>query len=435
MEQNLVGDRGPRQEPRQEQPKSPKRLHEDLTRGSRGPKSAAKRRFRPESVSSRVTDWIRQSSTDIPETALPLPNQDYTSPEIESSVPVEILDGSQRSYTPLSRSMTPSRTPTASSRRRLVERSDYRTMNLEINGIHLSFKGEGPAVPKPVIVACKRIQSALSSPRPLPKPMQETLQELKNMRKQAQGPLESKIDNLFQESVFPTLRRSHAMGLERQAYVSFTRGCVPGANHPTRPVSVPKPDLVYGYTSSGPGVHFSDAQKLAGSTMSPSMGRASETELAFPFFIIEYKSDQGSHSVAENQCLGGSATCVAIINGLNDMLKKCDVIRRVNTTAFSFVIDHRGAESYVSWMGEDEEEYRMQPLSEFRFIKGGQSELGEFATCVRNIINWGKGARLREIKWALDAIGEKDRKAKPTKAKARDPSLDTQSSKRQRSNA
>ncbi|KAK8087854.1 hypothetical protein PG997_002815 [Apiospora hydei] len=185
--------------------------------------------------------------------------------------------------------------------------------------------------------------------------MQETLQELKNMRKQAQGPLESKIDNLFQESVFPTLRRSHAMGLEGQAYVPFTRGCVPGANHPTHPVSVPKPDLVYGYTSSGPVVHFSDAQKLAGITMSPSMGRSSETELAFPFFIIEYKSDQ--------------------------------------------------------------------------------SELREFATCVKNIINWGKGARLREIKWALDAIGEKDRKSKSAKAKARDPSLDTQSSKRQRSNA
>ncbi|KAK8044149.1 hypothetical protein PG993_004173 [Apiospora rasikravindrae] len=431
MEPKANGD----PEPQQEHPKLPKRRREDVTRESRDVISSAKRRFCPESVSSKVTDWIEQLSKEIPELAPPI--QDYVNPEMASLAQDAAVVGFQRSQSPLYRvisqsgsSFDPPLTTISSRNRRLVEREDYRKNNLEANGIYINFEIEGPALPKPVFDTCKSIRRALSSSRPLSKQMQEDLKSLIHMQKNRPSPTEAEIEKWFQSCVFPTVPNTDAMGLKAQSSISFTRGCVPGAQQETHSVSVPKPDLVYGYTLVGRVVHFSDAQQIAGRTMSPKMGMDG-SDLAFPFLIIEYISDQGIRWAAENQCMGGSATSVAMVNGLNDMLKKCNETQRVNNTAFSFVINHFHAMLYVSWMGEGEKEYLVRRLLMFDLYAG--NEFSKFTTCVKIIINWGKGDRLKEIKWALDVIGGKDRILTSTKAKTLDRSPDTQSSKRQRS--
>ncbi|KAK7932283.1 hypothetical protein PG985_002995 [Apiospora marii] len=114
--------------------------------------------------------------------------------------------------------------------------------------------------------------------------------------------------------------------------------------------------MAYGYTLKGPAVLFNRAQRNTIEELGLNMCEASPKDLFFPFFIIEYKSDAGRRTVAQNQCLGGSATCVAIINRLNELLGKYPRSQEVCNVAFSFVIDLQHAELFISWMGDSEED-------------------------------------------------------------------------------
>ncbi|KAK8131088.1 hypothetical protein PG984_007526 [Apiospora sp. TS-2023a] len=195
------------------------------------------------------------------------------------------------------------------------------------------------------------------------------------------------------------------------------------------------------------------------------MGEAIAGSLFFPFFIIEFKSDAGNRDVAENQCLGGSATCVAIMKNLNDLLDNYPRAPKVCDAAFSLVIDLRQAELFVSWMGdneddeedmeeEEEEEEEEQEEEEEEEEEEGESEEKEavkkkcymrrhkvfdlkeadqflqFVSYIESIIDWGKGKRLREIQRALTFIRKEDRKRTLLEAKARKRSANSQPPKR-----
>ncbi|KAK8053350.1 hypothetical protein PG996_012651 [Apiospora saccharicola] len=237
--------------------------------------------------------------------------------------------------------------------------------------------------------------------------------------------------------------------------MSFVRACVPGAGHPTHPVSVPVPDIVYGYTLKGPTAKLTRVQRITGDKLNPKMGEAIAGSLFFPFFIIEFKSDAGNRGVAENQCLGGSATCVAIMKNLNDLLGNYPGAPKVCDAAFSLVIDLRQAELFVSWMGDneddeedkeegDEEEEQEERESEEKegvqkkcymrrhknFDLKEADQFLQFVSYIESIIDWGKGKRLREIQRALTFIRKEDRKRTLLEAKARKRSANPQPPKR-----
>ena len=76
---------------------------------------------------------------------------------------------------------------------------------------------------------------------------------------------------------------------------------------------------------------------------------ANSQGLVYPFLAVEFKADgpsgSGSMWVATNQCLGGSASCVNIAEGLNRQLRQCksDKVQPIGSTAFSIAMNGRGA--------------------------------------------------------------------------------------------
>ncbi|KAK8053347.1 hypothetical protein PG996_012648 [Apiospora saccharicola] len=137
------------------------------------------------------------------------------------------------------------------------------------------------------------------------------------------------------------------------------------------------------------------------------MGRVNRWGFAFPFFIVKY-GITWSTSTAENECMGATATAVAVVDRLNRLLlQKCPKARTVCNAAFSIVVGDGTARLYVTWRG-DENIYYTRAVAFFDL----QIDLGlrELSLCVKKIIDWGKDTRLREIKRALEAIGKADSK-------------------------
>jgi hypothetical protein len=84
----------------------------------------------------------------------------------------------------------------------------------------------------------------------------------------------------------------------------------------------------------------------------------------------------------------------------------------------------RGTEArlYVTWKHDEQDRYYMQEVESF--VLHRPEHYLEFRRYVRNIIEWGKGRRLREIRDSLGIILEKRRKRAAAEAKTRPPSSD-----------
>ena len=129
----------------------------------------------------------------------------------------------------------------------------------------------------------------------------------------------------------------------------------------------------------------------------------------YPFFVIEFKGNGGDLWVAINQCLGGSASCVNIAERLNRQLKACksSKVKPIDSTAFSIAMNGTEARLYVSWKHSDLD-YYMQKVDSFLLQK--PQDYIEFRKYVRNILDWGKDNRLKEIRESLDTLLEESRK-------------------------
>lgn len=132
--------------------------------------------------------------------------------------------------------------------------------------------------------------------------------------------------------------------------------------------------------------------------------------------------------MATNQCLGGSAACVKIAEHLNNQLRQCksDNVRPINSAAFSIAMSGTEARLYVSWKN-DELDYYMRKIKAFAVQEPEQYV--EFRKYVRNIIDWGKDKRLKEIRDSLDILLEENRRAASERAKSRPPPSDYSSSR------
>ncbi|KAK7955880.1 uncharacterized protein PG986_005102 [Apiospora aurea] len=257
-----------------------------------------------------------------------------------------------------------------------------------------------------------------TSPEPTPEEARREMQTLKRM--QHRGASEGEVEDWLKQKVFPDTDAIARHGLDMRPKPTFQH-CIPNSSNATPyKVSKPIPDLVYGYATDRRRTPFTSAQRIAGSKMEPEMGKTdSHAALAFPFFVIEFKGDgpvNGSLWVATNQCLGGSATCAETVSRLNYLLQQYPGARPVGNMAFSIAMSQNSAELYVSWKTEELEYYTREAAA---FYLKRPEDFLDFRRYVKNILDWGKGPRLREIQEAFDIILEEDRKIASAQAKQR----------------
>lgn len=160
---------------------------------------------------------------------------------------------------------------------------------------------------------------------------------------------------------------------------------------------------------------------------------ANSQDLIYPFFSIEFKGDgpsgDGSLWVATNQCLGGSASCVNIADRLNHQLRECnnEEVKSIDSVAFSIAMNGTEARLYISWK-HDEVNYYMRSVKSFLLQE--PEHYVTFRKYVRNIIDWGQGERLKQIRDSLDILLEKARNTASQQAKSRPPPSDDSASSR-----
>ncbi|MCJ1468572.1 hypothetical protein MMC07_007201 [Pseudocyphellaria aurata] len=250
--------------------------------------------------------------------------------------------------------------------------------------------------PEYISVLINLVSRGRYSPEPSLDPEQEEKLEML-----ASGAPETDIQRWFREWVFTEFRNalhcSDRMPMAKRAVLcTFVE----------HRVGTPKPDLLYGYERR---LAFPQ-HCLLGSLSSDVTATASNQ--AYPFLDVEFKGDGpsgcGSIWVATNQCLGGAASCVNLAERLNDRLQGCknDEIRPLNRSAFSIVLNGRETRLFVCWKHKDLN-YYLQEVEGFLLSHADHYLL--FRRYVRNIIGWGKGQRLQEIRDS-DKLLEEDRK-------------------------
>ncbi|KAH7308331.1 hypothetical protein BKA65DRAFT_559814 [Rhexocercosporidium sp. MPI-PUGE-AT-0058] len=123
--------------------------------------------------------------------------------------------------------------------------------------------------------------------------------------------------------------------------------------------------------------------------------------LSYPFFVIEVKADGPSGA--------GSF----------------DKVQPIDSAAFSIAMNATEARLYISWKYNGLK-YYTRKVDSFLFQKS--NDYVEFRKYVRNIIDWGKDQRLKEIQDLLDGLLEENRKTASQLAKSRPPPSDDSAS-------
>lgn len=281
---------------------------------------------------------------------------------------------------------------------RLVEECSYRYSHLVEN--HINFRDFDDELPENVRNLFEAVEQQRSSPSPLTTdPVQRRM-----LRRLAEVSSEDHVIEYFDKTIVSNLPTEYLFKRNKDQFM--LQALVPSFNLEYR-VSQPKPNMLYGYDR---GVDFSPRQLKQLQKMRDPL-RATNAGLHCPFLVIECKGDgpssksAGGFWVATNQCLGGAATCVNLVERFNAQLSEYEGVRRIEGACFSIAMTNKMAELYISWK-DDEEVFQMQQVTEF--VLRRHEEFDEFRTCVRNIIAWGMGERLGSIKRALDGLADRE---------------------------
>ena len=387
--------------------------------------------FRPNSVSRSVRDWVDENSLPVErfrgQRCRSEPNSGREDIELSSqrrarSVPAmepvrdadgffipsipalsrrqsyerNMMTGQQASRPGSAVSMMSSQQSSGRSKgKSLVEDPFYRVRNLALNNIF--FLRVLEELPEQVGCLVDEIRNDHHSLAP-------TIDEVSldtALHNLEMGVTEAEVKDFFKSKIFP--EKLLGDRLMHSSDLPFASGAVIGANHPHK-VSIPKPDLVYGYNRGT----FSMQQ----STNLWSMGTemvANSQDLLYPFFVAELKSDgpagAGSLWVATNQCLGASASCVDMIERLNERLslRVSNRDHSLNTTVFSIAMNGTEARLYVTWK---QEKIRFLTRKIDSFLLQDPDHYVRFHKIVHSIIRWGKGRRFDAIRNSLDALFE-----------------------------
>jgi hypothetical protein len=211
---------------------------------------------------------------------------------------------------------------------------------------------------------------------------------------------ERDVADFLQQKVFGPSEAAvdaRQMGLKGTSESSLGKHLVPKDPQALFRVSQPRPDKLYGYTVKA----FTESQVQAKSMFNP----ATATCVSFPFLTIDIKAQGGTAGdlcwVAVNQCAGASSACLNATDQLNISLQQCQSTQRVLNLCYSIAVDNSTAQIWISWK-ENEATYYLQRVATFLLLD--REHFQKFCDQVRNILDWGMGARLTQIRNALDAI-------------------------------
>lgn len=313
----------------------------------------------------------------------------------------------------------------------------YRWHNLTFNHIYIRHADD----PLPAVVS-SHIDTTLRAQRGSPQPSSDDLKPaMHRLNVLANGCDEYGVADFLNHTIFPNppfdSTYGTATGLMSCSNALISRHLVPANPAIPYKVTQPKPNKLYGYSGTA-NEAFTEPQLLAQMTLHPGIlnyPEATSLSLRFPFFAIEFKAAGGTRGdlwVAANQCAGASSACLNAVYQLNTMLPERPGIQRIDNISYCITVDNNTAQLYISWM-EDDLKYYLQRIDAFLLLN--PEHFKSFRNQVRNILDWGKGARLKQIKDALDFILEENRTRACEAAKSRQPPSDgsaTSSGKRRK---
>lgn len=164
---------------------------------------------------------------------------------------------------------------------------------------------------------------------------------------------------------------------------------------------------------------FTRPQRRAIKDLVPRLGNISqEGHLGFPFLLVEVTGKgnpayEGVLEGAKNQCLGGVAAGLEVIEKLNrfveDQYPYVYWTPEVSNLVFSIAVTQHTAEVYkstvckeVTNMGEVQQLYYTE--KEQTYSLRDPKSFSMFCKYIRNIIYWGTHERLRSIQYVLDYL-------------------------------
>ncbi|KAJ2896870.1 uncharacterized protein MKZ38_005122 [Zalerion maritima] len=298
----------------------------------------------------------------------------------------------------------------------------YRQNNLALNDIYI--RPSAAPLPDPVSSHIETVRAKRDSPGLSSDDLNQVVGQLDAL---AEGCDEDDVAAFLNDIIFPN-PKTHpaygpATGLSSSSNALMSQHLVPANPASPYKVTQPKPDKLYGY-SGNPNAVFTQPQTLAQTTLHPRIPHYSAATLQglrFPFFATEFKAAGGTRGdlwVATNQCAGASSACLNAIDQLNTSLREYRKVQRVDNLSYCIAVDNNTAQLYVSWK-EDDLSYCLQRVD--AFLLSRSEDFKSFRKQVRNILDWGKDTRLKQVRDALDIILEENRKTAAEGAKTRQP--------------
>ncbi|KAM5362207.1 hypothetical protein ACJZ2D_012647 [Fusarium nematophilum] len=215
------------------------------------------------------------------------------------------------------------------------------------------------ALPPHISQLVSSVQTDRDSPLPSPTTVRNN-SDLYAMEYEASEP---QVEEFFRNHIAPRNARNDL--INRSDRTSMKSSTLPSSK-PQHRLSIPVPDMFYGYNRS---YGFDPAQRAQISAGGNALV-ANNDGLLCPFFAIEFKA---------------SAACINVAERLNQQLRRCNrqEIRQLDSASFSIAMNSTEARLYVSW--KQEKLIQMQKVDSF--ILQRPEEFLKFRTQVRNIID------------------------------------------------
>ncbi|EER37279.1 conserved hypothetical protein [Histoplasma capsulatum H143] len=280
-----------------------------------------------ESVYTFVSEWLES----VDSNALSVSNN-LVSPRLTSSTPNMFNRGDAASTVSgpsVSNVPSGSGPPSVASGRsatRLVKDRSYRSLNLASH--NMRFRKPHEEMPECIIRLINKICQDRTSPEPS---LDSIKQDAALTRLEWEGASESEVEGYFVSKMFPALDGNESLRYTKR--------------HPLASHTIPK------HTS-----HL-----LATGTESI----ANSQDLLYPFFDIEFRGEDGSLWEGTNQCITGSASCIKMVEALNDRLEESKHfgVQPINSAAFSVTMNGTEARLFIAW--KENNEYSMAKVESF----------------------------------------------------------------------
>ncbi|KAI8683174.1 hypothetical protein LRP88_04852 [Fusarium phalaenopsidis] len=275
----------------------------------------------------------------------------------------------------------------------LEEGAFYRRNNLQGNGIYLDYRRD--ATPEHITNLVNQMRQDRDSPGP---EADAVLQDRKLHNLVHGGASKPQVARYFLTRIFFDPRSLHC--LKRDDREPMARRHLPSRTESNFEVSTPVPDAIYGYKQENAFPQQWDQLWSLGEEM-----MANNQLLVYPFLVVEFMGGERGESMLAgmNRCMGGSASCVNMVEKLNRRVKQCtnDTVHPINSAAFSIAIRCTEARVCVSWK-QNEQDYHMADVDSFLLQVPEHSV--KFYKYVQNILDWGKGERLEGIRKCLEYL-------------------------------